>query len=180
MVSIRPLIANSFSLLCRVLGTVWSAPVTTGITVTLMFHSYLSSLIRSKSLFFFSFSLIFYSVVWWDGKLHDTSFFFLSIITKSDFLAVLRWSVCIPKHQRIACISFFRTDSSLCIYHLVVWSNFIFWHHSQWITFNTQLCIVFYFFCTSLLHSLIMWLTVSSLSQHNVHFLISCVLSIFF
>ena len=34
------------------------------------------------------------------------------------------------------------------------------------------------FLCDSLIHSLIMWLTVSSLSPHNLHLLFCCVLSI--
>ena len=34
-------------------------------------------------------------------------------------------------------------------------------------------------FCASLLHSLSMWLMVSSLSPHNLHLLFCCVLSIF-
>ena len=36
-----------------------------------------------------------------------------------------------------------------------------------------------YTFCANLLHSLIMWLIVSSLSPHNLHLLFCCVLSIF-
>ena len=37
---------------------------------------------------------------------------------------------------------------------------------------------VLYSFCANLLHSLIMWLIVSSLSPHNLHLLFCCVLSI--
>ena len=42
----------------------------------------------------------------------------------------------------------------------------------------TQSCLVSYSFCANLLHSLIMWLTVSSLSPHSLHLLFCCVLSI--
>ena len=35
----------------------------------------------------------------------------------------ISWSICISKFRRIVCILFFRTDSALCIYHLVVWVN---------------------------------------------------------
>ena len=58
--------------------------------------------------------------------------------TRFSRLAEIRWSVCISKSQRILCVSFFRTDSGLCIYNLVVWSNFNFLRNSQWITFPTQ------------------------------------------
>ena len=50
--------------------------------------------------------------------------------------------------------------------------------NSQWITLPTQLCQILYSFCANLLHSLIMWLIVSSLSPHNLHLLFCCVLSI--
>ena len=51
-------------------------------------------------------------------------------------------------------------------------------HISQWITLLTQLCLVLYSFCANLLHSLIMWLMVLSLSPHNLHLLFYCVLFI--
>ena len=66
----------------------------------------------------------------------------------------------------------------MCIYHLVIWSNFNLLHSSQWITFLTQLCLPFYSFCVCLLYSFIMQLTVSSLSPRNLLLLFFCVLSI--
>ena len=89
------------------------------------------------------------------------NFSFLLIIIKSGLLAEIRWSVCMPKSYRSLCVSFSRTGAGLCIYHLFVWSNFL--HISQWITLPTQSCLVLYSFCANLLHSLIMWLMVSSL-----------------
>ena len=59
MVSACPLIPNNFCLLTKHLMIVPGAPITISITVTLMFHSFLSSLVRSEYLFLFSFSLIF-------------------------------------------------------------------------------------------------------------------------
>ena len=50
-------------------------------------------------------------------------------ITRFDFLAEIRWFVCIKKFQRILVISFSRMDSSFWIYHLIVWSNFNFMHN---------------------------------------------------
>ena len=47
------------SALTKILGTVQCAPYIIGITVTFTFHSFFSSLARSKRLFLFSFSLIF-------------------------------------------------------------------------------------------------------------------------
>ena len=41
-----------------------------------------------------------------------------------------------------------------------------------------QTCLALYSFCANLLHSLIMWLIVSSLSPHIQHLLFCCVLSI--
>ena len=38
----------------------------------------------------------------------------------------------------------------------------------------TQLCLVLYSFCANLLHSLVMWLMVSSLSPHRLHLLFCC------
>ena len=42
----------------------------------------------------------------------------------------------------------------------------------------TQSCLALYFFCANLLHLVIMWLIVSSLSPHSLHSLFCCVLSI--
>ena len=65
----------------------------------------------------------------------------------------------------------------LCIYHLFAWSSFNFLHNSRWITLPTQSYLVLHPFCANLLHSLIMWLIVSSLLSHNLLF--CCALSIF-
>ena len=115
-----------------------------------------------------------------DSKVHySAGCHFLLTITRSGRLAVIRWSVYKSKSQRSLCVSFSRTGSGLCIYHLFVWSNFNFLHNSQWITFPTQLSLVLYSPWANLLHSLIMWLIVSSLSPYNLHLLFCCVLSIF-
>ena len=54
MVLIRLPISNSSSLLIKPLETVTSVPITSAITVT-MFHSFFSSLARSKFWYFISF-----------------------------------------------------------------------------------------------------------------------------
>ena len=61
---------------------------------------------------------------------------------------------------------------------MFVWSNLSFLHIFQWITMPTQSCLVLYSFCAKLLHSLMMWLSVLSLSPRNLHLLFYCVLSI--
>ena len=83
-----------------------------------------------------------------------------------------------PKSHWSLCVLFSGTDAGLCIYHLFVWSNLNLLYISLWITLPTQSCLVLYSFCTNLLHSLIMWLMVSSLSPHSLHFLFCCVFSI--
>ena len=92
-------------------------------------------------------------------------------------LVGISWSVCMLKSDRSLCESFSRTGAGLCIYHLLVWSNWNFVHISQWITLPTQSCFTLYS-CANLLHSLIIWLIVSSLSPHSLHLLFCCVLSI--
>ena len=110
-------------------------------------------------------------MVSWDSKVHNLPKFTFSCLS-------IRWSFFISKSKRSLCVSFSRKVSRLCIYHLFVWSYFNFLHNSKWITLPTQSCLVLNSFCTNLLHLLIMWLIVSSLSPHNVHLLFCCVLSI--
>ena len=144
-----------------------------------MFHSFFNSLARSRYLSLFSHSFSF--ILWAAGTAKSTIFqiyFFLLIIIRSGLRAEIRWSVCISKSHRILWVSFSRTGSGLCIYHLSAWSNLNFLHISLWITLPTQSCLALYSFCANLLHSPIMWLMVSSLSPHSLHRLFCCVLSI--
>ena len=92
------------------------------------------------------------------------------LIIRSGLLAEIRWSVCMSKSYWSLLVSFSRTAAGLCIYHLFVWSNLNLLPISQWITLPTQPFLVLYSFCTNLLHLLIMWLMVSSLSPYNLHF----------
>ena len=107
-----------------------------------------------------------------DSKVDDfvNSILFLLIIIRSGLLAGVRWPICMLKSHRSLCVSFSRTGAGLCIYHLFVWSNLNFLHISQWITLPTQSCLALYS-CANLLHSLIMWLIVWSLSPHSLHLL---------
>ena len=98
--------------------------------------------------------------------------FFLLDKTRSDHLARIGRLYLSPWEFYV---SFCKTDSSLYICHLSAWPNFGLLHNFKWIPFLTQSFLLFYSFCASLLHSLIMWLTVSDLSPHNPH-LLFCVL----
>ena len=105
--------------------------------------SFFSSLVRSKYLSLYKFSLIF--TRWFAEAAKSTRqqvlfflFFFLLTITKSVFLVGIRWSVCISKSQKMLYLSFSRTDSGLCI----LWLNFNVLQNSPWITFPAQLCLI--------------------------------------
>ena len=137
-----------------------------------MFNSFFYSQARSRYLSLFSHSFSF--ILWSAGTAKTTILqvlIFLLIIIKSCLLAGIRWSVYMLKSHRSLCVSFSRTGAELCIYHLLVWSNLNFLHVSQWITLPTQSCLALYSLCANLLHSLIIWLMVSSLSPHSLHLL---------
>ena len=156
-----------------------NAPITIGTIVTFMFHSFFNSLARSRYLSFFSLSFRF--ILLSAGTAKSTILqilFFLLIIISSGLLAGIRWSVCMLKSHRSLCVSFSRTGAGLCIYHLLACSNLNFLNISQLITLPIQSCLALYSFCANLLHSLIMWLIVSSLSPHSLHLLFYCVLFI--
>ena len=138
------------------LVTVPKAPITIGIIVTFMFHSFFNSLARSRYFFFFSHSSSF--ILWSAGTAKSTILqvlFFLLIIIRSGLLFEISWSVCTSKSHRSLCVSFSRTGCGLCIYHLFVWSNLNSLQISQWIPLPTQSCLILYSLCANLLHSLI-------------------------
>ena len=161
------------------LVTVLKAPLTIGIIVTFTFHCFSNSLARSRYLSLPSHSFSF--ILWSAGTAKSTIlqiYYFLLIIIRSGLLAEFRWSVYITKSHRSWCVSFSRTSAGFCIYHLLVWSNLNFLLISQWIPLPTLSCLASYSFYANLLHSLIMWLIVSSLSLHSLHLLFCWVLFI--
>ena len=179
MVSPRPPTSKSSSPFSNPFVTIPNAPIKIGIIVTCMFHSFFNSLARSRYLSFFSHYFSF--ILWSAGTARSTLLkvlFLLLIIIRSGVLAEIRWSMCISKSHRSLCVLFSWTGAGLYIYHLFVWSHVNFLHISQWITLPTQSCLVLYFFCANLLHSLIIWLMVSSLSPHSLYLLFYCPLSI--
>ena len=181
MVSTHPPTSKSFRPFNNPSVTVPKAPITIGTIVTFMFHSFFNSQARSRYLSFFSHS---FSFILWSARtviwtiLQILSYFLLLIIIRSGLLAEFRWYMCMSKFHRSLCASFFWTAAGLCIYNLLVWSTLNFLHISQWNPWPTQSCLVLYSFCANLLHSLIMWLMVSSLSPHSLHLLFCWVLFI--
>ena len=139
MVSTHPPTSKSSKPFNNPLVTVPKALITIGIIVTCMFHSFFYSQARSRySSFFHILSALF------SGQQRQQSpqfckfsFFFLLVIIRSGLLAEIRWFVCMSKSHRSLCVSFSRTDAGLYIYHLFVWSNFIFLHIAQWIILPT-------------------------------------------
>ena len=120
---------NSFSPLSKPLGTVPSAPTNIDITFSLVFHSFFSSLARSKYFHSLLFSLC---VLPEQQNLLDDMFsfsyflffffLFFLIITKSDVLAGVKWPIYISQYQGILCFPFSRIDSGLRINNLEVCS----------------------------------------------------------
>ena len=170
IVSSRPQTSKSSRPFNNPLVIVPNAPITIGTIVTFMFHGFLNSLASSWYLSFFllSFKFILWSARRAKSTILQIMFFFFLIIMRSGLLGRIWGSVCKLKSNRGLCESFSRTCVGLCIYYLLVWSNWNFLHISQWITLPTQSCLALYSFCANLLHSLIMSLVVSSLSPHSL------------
>ena len=109
-VSIRPVISKSSSPCINLLVSVPTIPITIGIIVTFMFHSFFNCLARAKYLSLFSNSFNF--TLWSAGTAKSTIllvlsfffFFFLLIIIKSSRLAEIRWSVCMSKSCKSLCV----------------------------------------------------------------------------
>ena len=137
IVSPRPPTSKSSRPFNNPLVIVPKASITIGTIVTFMLHSFFNSLARWRYLSFFSHSFRF--ILWSAGTAKSTILqilFLLLIIMRSGLLVGIMWSVYIFKSHRSLCMSFSRTVASLCIYHLLVWSNLNFLHISQWISYR--------------------------------------------
>ena len=144
--------------------------------VNFMLPGFFSFLANSKYLsLFFNFHSVICKVN------YTASFFGRLIIDGSGHLAWISWSFIISESQGTLYVSFLLTDSSLCIYYLVVWSNFNFLHNSLYIIFPILSFLFLYSRFDRLLHSFFffLWSIFPSLSPHNQHLLIYCILSIF-
>ena len=120
MVSTRPPTSRSSSPFSNPLVTVSNAPITVGIIVTCMFHSFFNSLARSRYLSLSSHSFSF--ILWSAGTAKSTIFLFLFllIIIKSGLLAGIRWSVCMLKSQRSLCVAFSMTGAGFIIIIIII------------------------------------------------------------
>ena len=110
IVSTRPPTSKSSTPFNNLLVTVPKTPITIGIIVTFMFHSFFNSLARSRYLYFFSYSFSF--ILWPAGTAKSTMLqillFLLLIIIRSGLLAKIMGSVCMSKSHRSFCVSFSR------------------------------------------------------------------------
>ena len=123
MVSTRMPTSKSFSPLT---DTVPKAPITIGIIVTFMFHSFFNSLARSRylSLFSHSFSFILWSAGTAKLTILQILFFFLLIDIRSGLLGEIRWYVCISKSKIIIIIIIIISSSSSNSILLLPWKFF--------------------------------------------------------
>ena len=154
MVSTRPPTSWSSSSFSNPLVSVPNAPITIGVIVTFMFHYFFQFPSKVEVLILLFTFFQFHSVVSRNSKVDyfaSSLFYFFGWLLLS---LVFWWSVCMLKSHRSLCVSFSRTDSRLCIYHLLIWPNLNFLHISWWITLPTQSCLALYSLCANLLHSL--------------------------
>ena len=148
-----------------------------------MFHSFFQFPSEVRYLYFFSLSFNF--TQWPAGTEKSTIWQILSF----TFLFFFFWlSLCLIIWQRLGESLYLKIPEEfkrliLLERYWVVRIPFVrisisFSCTISWINLPTQSCRVLYSFWASLLHSLIMWLIVSSLSPHNLHLLFYKVLSI--
>ena len=116
MVSTRSPTSESSRPLNNPLVTVTKAPITIGIIVNFMFHSFFNSRARSRylSLFSRSFSFILWSAT--TAKSTILQVFLLLIIIRSGRLAEIRRSDCISKSHRSLCVCHFLGQVLGCAY----------------------------------------------------------------
>ena len=119
MVSTYLPISHSSSFLSKPLRTVPITPITIGITVTLMFNSFLSYLVRSKYLSIFSFSLIF--TLWSTGTIRLVIFLFSFFFFFVNYLQI--WS---SGWDQVICL-FYKIPENLM--HLIFQDGLFYYPH---------------------------------------------------
>ena len=102
MVSTRPPTSKSSSPFSNPLVTVPNAPITIGIIITCMFHSFFQFPSKIEVLIFL---FTFFHFILWSARTWKSTtlqvLFFLLIIIRSGFLAEIRWSVCMSSPIRV-------------------------------------------------------------------------------
>ena len=150
MVSTRPLITKSPRLYTNPLVAVSNAPIAIGITISFLFHSFFSSLARSKYLSHFLFPSVLSCGQPEKSPLFGKIFFFT--VTRFGRLAKIRLPICILKSKEFWASHFLRWilswEYTICSYGQI-----------QTISSGSPclLCRVYSYtlFCTKLLHSII-------------------------
>ena len=170
MVYIRPLISKSFCSWTNPLMTVPSAPVTIGITVIFMFHSFFSILQQGPGTYLsFRFLLILPCCQpERQSPLFGRFSFFLLTITRSGCLAVV---ICLYLKIPEEFVCFIFLDGFLVV-HILFVGRVKFKLLAQFPVDPFALPIsssVILFLCANSMHLLIRWLIVSSLSKESQH-----------
>ena len=107
MVSTRLPTSKSSSPFSNHLVTFPNAPITIGIIVIYMFHSFFNSLQgRGTYPSFHILSVLFCGQPGQQSRQFCKFSFFLLIIIRFGLLAEIRWSVCMSKYNRSLCVSF--------------------------------------------------------------------------
>ena len=117
IVSTHPFIYKSSVQVINRFVNVLRAPITIGIIINFIFHSFFTSLARSRYLSFFSHSFSF--ILWSAGTAKSTilnNLDFFKIIILCVRLAGIRWDFCISKSLTSFCVSFSRVDAEWYIY----------------------------------------------------------------
>ena len=180
MGSILSLISNCSNSHLNFLAIVPSVPTTIGITVTHTFHGILNFLARSEYWSIFSVSFIF--IPWTTGMAKDTRrqvFFFLIINSRCVFFWLGLGDQFVSKNVKEFYVPNSQRRILVCAYTMLLYGNIKSFAQFPGITYSTQSYLAFFSFCVSLLHSLMIWSTVSSLSLHNLQLPFCCLLSIF-
>ena len=178
VVSAGPVISKSWSPLV----TVPRAPITIGIIVTFIFHSFFNSLVSSRYLSHFSnsFNFTLLSVGTSKSTILQILFFFSFVVDyykmwSSGRDLMIRLYLKIPEE-----LASLILQDRFWVVHIPFIRMVKFRLLAQFPVDHLTHPVVssLKFFYVNLLHSLVMWLIVSSLSHHNQHLLFCCVLSI--
>ena len=175
MVSTRPLISKSPSPWTNPFMTEPGVPVTTDITVIIIFHSFgfFFPLLRQGQgtyLFFRFTSILLCGQPEQQSPQFGLFTFFFSWLSLGQVVWPRFDYLFITQNPKEFCL-IFPDGFQVVTYYLFVWSNLNFLHTSQWITSPTLLCLVLYSLCANLLHSfiiIIISLSVSFSQQHKL------------
>ena len=151
MVSTHSLISKSSSPFNNPSMTVPRVPIINCVNVTFIFHSvfqFLSNVLVFILLLNF---FLFCSVFSRDSQVYNSANFIFGWILLDLIVSPSLDALLVCQNPIGVCVSFSGTAAGLCIYHLFAWSNFNFFHNSEWITLPIQSFLVLYTFSGYLL-----------------------------